>query len=218
MHRRRKTKPNLSPLPPSQPHLSPRPALPSIHNRPFSRLPRASAPRRRPPRHRNRRRNKRPAGCGNLEVPCPGQTCAPPCPLIITAMGTSRVPEPGRTDPYVRMHSVTIYVRDQDRSIRFYVDQLGFTLAFDVRLQSGGRWVAISPPEGDTVITLVAPEPNSREYKLIGRATQITFVTENVLARYREWRQRGVHFQFTPRLKRVRYERLAPLPEAAAET
>jgi hypothetical protein len=28
--------------------------------------------------------------------------------------------------PYLRLHHVTIFVRDQDRSLRFYLDQLGF--------------------------------------------------------------------------------------------
>ena len=38
-------------------------------------------------------------------------------------------------DPCLRIHSVTIFVRDLDRSLRFYVDQLGFSLAFE-RLHS----------------------------------------------------------------------------------
>jgi len=32
--------------------------------------------------------------------------------------------------------------------LRFYVDQLGFDLAFDAKLQTGGRWVAVAPPDG----------------------------------------------------------------------
>ena len=105
------------------------------------------------------------------------------------------------------MHAVNIFVRDQDRSLRFYLDQLGFALAFDARLQSGERWVAVSPPDGSAVLALVAPKPESREYQLIGRATQIVFVTENVIAKYDEWRKRGVRFHHTPRLRRVKYER-----------
>ena len=45
--------------------------------------------------------------------------------------------------PYLGLHAVTIYVRDQDRSLRFYLDQLGFHLAFDAKLQDGERWVAL---------------------------------------------------------------------------
>ena len=121
---------------------------------------------------------------------------------------------PDRRDPYLCLHAVTVYVRDQERALRFYVDQLGFKLAFDAQLQSGDRWVAVSPPDGSAVLTLVAPEPESREYQLIGRPTQVVFVTEDVTAKYREWRQRGVRFHHTPRLRRVRFERPAPLAAA----
>lgn len=107
---------------------------------------------------------------------------------------------------FLGLHAVNVFVRDQDRSLRFYVDQLGFHVAFDARLQSGERWVAVAPPDGTAVLTLVAPAPDSKEYKLIGRPTGIIFVTEDVIAKYDEWRRRGVLFGFTPRLRRVRRE------------
>ena len=115
-----------------------------------------------------------------------------------------------RQDPYLRLHCVTIFVRDQDRSLRFYVDQLGFSLVGDVHLKPGYRWVAVAPPDGSAILALVAPKPDSREYKLIGRATPVVFVTEDVLAKFKEWRQRGVRFQSTPRLRRIQYERHPP--------
>jgi serine phosphatase RsbU (regulator of sigma subunit) len=119
----------------------------------------------------------------------------------------SSSPDAERKDPYLRMHSVTVYVRDQDRSLRFYLDQLGFALVADVRFQQGRRWVAVSPPDGTAILTLVAPAPESREHKLIGRPTQVVFVTDDVLAKFQEWRKRGVRFSSTPRLRRIRYER-----------
>jgi phosphoserine phosphatase RsbU/P len=111
-----------------------------------------------------------------------------------------------RQDPYLRVQSVTIFVRDLDRSLSFYLDQLGFQLIFDARVQPGHRWVTVAPPDGTANLTLVAPEPNSEQYKLIGRPTQVTFVTEDVLAKFREWNSRGVRFNFTPRLKRLKYD------------
>src|SRR2546427_4063978 len=96
-----------------------------------------------------------------------------------------------RKNSYLRVHAVNVYVRDQDRSLRFYLDQLGFTLAFDVCLQSGQRWVGVSPPDGTAVLTLIAPDPDSDEYRLIGRPTSVVFVAEDVPAKYREWKQRG---------------------------
>src|SRR5581483_1978522 len=104
------------------------------------------------------------------------------------------------------LHAVNVFVRDQERSLGFYIDQLGFELAFDARLQSGRRWVAVSPPDGTAVITLIAPDPDSREHKLIGRPTQVVFVTEDITAKFREWSERGVRFRHTPRLRRVKYE------------
>ncbi|HEY1471983.1 MAG TPA: SpoIIE family protein phosphatase [Candidatus Acidoferrum sp.] len=111
----------------------------------------------------------------------------------------------GREEKYLRLHCINIYVRDQERSLRFYLDQLGFHLAFDARMQSGERWVAVAPPNGEAILVLVAPKPESREYKLIGRATQISFVTEDVTAKFREWSARGVNFSLTPRLRRIKF-------------
>src|SRR3954452_9171377 len=108
--------------------------------------------------------------------------------------------------PHLRVHTINVYVRDQDESLRFYRDQLGFDLAFDALLQTGDRWVAVAPPDGSALLTLIAPSPESREYRLIGRPTGIVFVTEDLLAMYVEWRRRGVHFQYSPRLRRVKYE------------
>ena len=116
---------------------------------------------------------------------------------------------------YLRLHSVDVFVRNQERSLRFYREQLGFELAFDARLQSGQRWVAVSPPDGTAVLTLIQPEPGSAEYKLIGRATRIIFVTENVASTYREWSQRGIRFRHTPRLRRIKYQKHAPEPRYA---
>jgi serine phosphatase RsbU (regulator of sigma subunit) len=115
-----------------------------------------------------------------------------------------------RHGPHLRVHAIKVFVQDQDRSLQFYVDQLGFEIAFDARLQTGDRWLAVAPPDGTAVITLVAPKPDSWEYQLIGRTTGVVFVTENVAAKYGEWRRRGVRFHYAPRLRHVRYERGTP--------
>lgn len=121
---------------------------------------------------------------------------------------------PDRLDPHLRIHAVRVFVRDQDRSLRFYLDRLGFKLAFDARLESGQRWVAVSPPDGSTVLSLIAPRPRSAEYKLIGRATQVVFVTEDFPSKFREWHKRGVRFRHTPRLRRIKYARRPPAGRA----
>jgi serine phosphatase RsbU (regulator of sigma subunit)/catechol 2,3-dioxygenase-like lactoylglutathione lyase family enzyme len=104
----------------------------------------------------------------------------------------------GRQDPYLRLGIVSVFVRDQDRSLRFFVEQLGFKVAFDNQLSSGERWLAVSPPDGTAVLSLVAPKPDSADYARIGRSAQITFLTENVAAKFEEWRCRGVVFSQPP--------------------
>jgi phosphoserine phosphatase RsbU/P len=110
-----------------------------------------------------------------------------------------------RQNPYLRLQSVTVFVRDLDRSLDFFVNQLGFHLVFDGRVQAGRPYVAVTPPDGTANVALVAPARNSEQYKLIGHHTQISFITEDVLATFREWSKKGVAFQNTPRLRRLKY-------------
>jgi len=107
-----------------------------------------------------------------------------------------------RQQLHLSLHHVTILVRDQDRSLRFYLDQLGFSLVVDARLESGDRWTAVAPPDGTAILALVTPKPDSEEYKLIGRSTDIIFVTEDVAAKFHEWRERGVRFHHPPQTPR----------------
>jgi serine phosphatase RsbU (regulator of sigma subunit)/predicted enzyme related to lactoylglutathione lyase len=103
-----------------------------------------------------------------------------------------------RQDPYLRLLCVNIFVRDQERSLRFYTNQLGFSVVVDESYESGGRWVAVAPPDGSTVLALVTPKRKSEEYKLIGRARHAVLVTEDVMAKFDEWGKRGVRFHHPP--------------------
>ncbi len=116
--------------------------------------------------------------------------------------------------PHLRVHAINVFVRDQDLSLRFYLDQLGFNLVGDVRFGSGQRWVTVAPPDGSAVLSLVAPKPDSKQYGLIGRSTQVVFITDDVVTKFREWRRRGVRFLYTPRLKQITYERQGRTPES----
>lgn len=107
-------------------------------------------------------------------------------------------PPPNPEGPYLRLLCINIFVHDLDRSLRFFVDQLGFSLVIDESYESGGRWVAVAPPDGSAVLALVSPRRNSNEYKLIGRCRHAVLVTEDVMAKYQQWRDRGVRFHHPP--------------------
>jgi|SRR5579864_2491704 len=107
-------------------------------------------------------------------------------------------PRLDRQDPYLRILCINIFVRDQDRSIRFFVDQLGFNVVFDQSFESVGRWVAVAPPDGQTLLALIAPTRGSQEHKLIGRSKHTVLATEDVMSKYEDWRKRGVRFHHPP--------------------
>ena len=106
---------------------------------------------------------------------------------------------PDRQDPYLSLGAIAVFVRDPERSLRFYLEQLGFSRAFDASLQSADHTVAVTPPDGTAVLSLIAPRAGSEEYKLIGRPTQIVFLTEDVFAKFEEWSKRGVRFHHPPK-------------------
>ena len=74
-------------------------------------------------------------------------------------------------DPYLRVHAVNIYVKDQARSLDFYLNTLGFHIAFDARVGSSERLLAVAPPDGSAVLTLIEAKPDSPKARLVGRAT-----------------------------------------------
>src|SRR3974390_1208235 len=101
-------------------------------------------------------------------------------------------------DPYLCLHFVIIYVRDLERSMRFYRDQLGFQVMVDHTFEDGNRWIEVAPPDGTAQIGLALPLPGVDPEKVIGGETSIYFITEDLQAKYKEGSERGVHFKFPP--------------------
>jgi catechol 2,3-dioxygenase-like lactoylglutathione lyase family enzyme len=105
-----------------------------------------------------------------------------------------------RRDPYLLLQQVTLFVRDQERGRRFFVDCLGFSVALDYHSPEFGPWVRVAPPDGTARIAFVVPKADSEEHALIGKTRQLVFLTENVEAKYREWKERGVKFDCPPEI------------------
>jgi serine phosphatase RsbU (regulator of sigma subunit)/catechol 2,3-dioxygenase-like lactoylglutathione lyase family enzyme len=100
--------------------------------------------------------------------------------------------------PFLRLNFVTVWVRDQERSRRFFVDQLGFQVAVDAEAPGAGRWIIATPPAGLPGIALVVPAEGSVEVRRIGQNTGVAFLTEDVRALFEEWSKRGVRFEIPP--------------------
>jgi serine phosphatase RsbU (regulator of sigma subunit)/predicted enzyme related to lactoylglutathione lyase len=104
-----------------------------------------------------------------------------------------------RAAPHLRIFFSTVFVHDQDRSIGFFTDQLGFRLIADNRFDGGGRWVAVGPADGTAFFALVTPDPGTAEHSLIGNARQVVLITEDIDGLYEDWRRRGVNFRHEPK-------------------
>lgn len=110
--------------------------------------------------------------------------------------------------PFLRLNFATLWVRDQERSRQFFVDQLGFQPIVDVEISGQGRWIVVSPcaPHwlsgtaggGFPGIAIVVPPEGSAESERIGKNTGLSFLTEDVRAVFEEWLKRGVRFSLPP--------------------
>jgi serine phosphatase RsbU (regulator of sigma subunit)/catechol 2,3-dioxygenase-like lactoylglutathione lyase family enzyme len=110
--------------------------------------------------------------------------------------------------PFVRLDFVTLWVRDQERSRRFFVEKLNFEETVNVPAPDGGRWIVVAPsavgwlpgPAGASLpgIALVVPPEGSAERQRIGQNTGFALLTEDVHGLFEEWSRRGVHFPLPP--------------------
>ena len=77
---------------------------------------------------------------------------------------------------------------DQDKSIEFYVETLGFEKRTDTPFGNGYRWVEVFPPSGTTGIALAPP----REGDPTGIQTGISLRTDDIDATYEHLKSAGV--------------------------
>ena len=97
------------------------------------------------------------------------------------------------------IHTVGIYVRDQDTAVAFYTDKLGFEVVKDIAA-GDGRWVEVAPPGAASTLCLtpVGYAPNGEDD--IGKYTGISLYTDDIKALHEELTSRGVKFLNEPQL------------------
>jgi catechol 2,3-dioxygenase-like lactoylglutathione lyase family enzyme len=94
-----------------------------------------------------------------------------------------------KTQTYIHgIGLVIIPSTDQDRSIDFYVESLGFEKRTDVPFGDRYRWVEVYPPSGTTGIALAPPRPGDPTAVQTG----ITLTTTDIDATHAELLSRGV--------------------------
>ena len=88
-----------------------------------------------------------------------------------------------------KLGRVIIPVSDQDRSLEFYTDKLGFEVRADVPFGEGDRWIEVAPPGSDAAVAIMPPRPGETPDS---KQTCVAFTTDDLDAAYAELKERGV--------------------------
>lgn len=89
---------------------------------------------------------------------------------------------------YVKFASIP--VTDHDRSLNFYVNQLGFEVSVDTCL-ADQRWIELKIPGGQTMIVLHTPEGHEDR---VGTFSPLIFSSKDIKKTYEDLKTRGVEF------------------------
>jgi catechol 2,3-dioxygenase-like lactoylglutathione lyase family enzyme len=91
---------------------------------------------------------------------------------------------------------VSIPVSDQDRSLAFYTEKLGFKVATDQSFGQGQRWIELLIPGSDVNLALFTPPGHENR---IGGFQPLTFWTDDVFATAIALTAKGVELAAEPK-------------------
>lgn len=101
------------------------------------------------------------------------------------------------------INSVSVVVSDQDRSLAFYTEKLGFELQMDAPMGQS-RWVQLAPKGAQTSLVLskatedMPAEVYVRMKAMLGGFTSFIFAVDDLQATHKELTARGVEFVDQP--------------------
>jgi catechol 2,3-dioxygenase-like lactoylglutathione lyase family enzyme len=108
-----------------------------------------------------------------------------------------------------RLSHVTVFVKNQDEALRFYLETLGFEKRMDATFQ-GFRWVTVAPPNQKEV-ELVLLEPKAvfdpavaakiEELMAAGKLGGCVFNSDDCQGDYERLKSKGVEFKGPPEKK-----------------
>lgn len=78
-----------------------------------------------------------------------------------------------------KIHTITLYVSDQQKSRDFYVDHLGFQVRREADMGPKGRWLELAPPGAQTAVML-ADAAAFEKLDRIGASADLVFHTDDV--------------------------------------
>ena len=94
----------------------------------------------------------------------------------------------------VRLHGVTVYVRDQDRSLQFYLGQLGLNLITNAPLSDGTRLITVGPSEGPPTLALIRRRPSPSTTSSLAAIPGPSFLLKTFMQKSLSGKARGSSF------------------------
>jgi catechol 2,3-dioxygenase-like lactoylglutathione lyase family enzyme len=91
---------------------------------------------------------------------------------------------------------VSIPVRDQDASLKFYTEALGFKVLTDQPFTEDQRWIELIIPGAESRLALFTPEGHADR---IGSFQPVTFWCDDVFATAKVLKTKGVEFAAEPK-------------------
>jgi catechol 2,3-dioxygenase-like lactoylglutathione lyase family enzyme len=91
---------------------------------------------------------------------------------------------------------VSIPVRDQDASLKFYTEKLGFKVATDQPFNEKQRWIELLIPGAESCLALFTPDGHEDR---IGGFQPLTFWCDDVFATAGAMKSKGVEFLKGPK-------------------
>jgi catechol 2,3-dioxygenase-like lactoylglutathione lyase family enzyme len=91
---------------------------------------------------------------------------------------------------------VSIPVRDQDASLKFFTEKLGFKVATDQFFNEKQRWIELLIPGAETGLVLFTPEGHENR---VGDFQPLSFWCDDVFATAKTMKSKGVEFEKEPK-------------------
>jgi catechol 2,3-dioxygenase-like lactoylglutathione lyase family enzyme len=104
----------------------------------------------------------------------------------------------------MKLLGVTLRVPDQQDSLRFLTEELGFVKRADYPYGQGQRWITVSPPDEDAAqIVLQPPEwftgaRREQHLQYVGHNPTLVFPVEDCNATNEQLQRSGVRFTLLP--------------------
>ena len=109
-----------------------------------------------------------------------------------------------------KLSHTSFFVNDQDKAYDFYVNKLGFKVNTDVKMETGFRWLTVTPPEQPELEIILFPASGDGSFdddvknalKLLldkGVMGAGVLETADVRATYEELKAKGVQFKSEPK-------------------